>query len=200
MPSFFQCSWRELDIVEYVEHEVIDRHRATRRTRILQAFFTVCTMKNRLDNRSGLWILNIQQRSSPGIILNGCTAAVAPYFRGYTALVVYLKYKRHEDHATSGWAPCNRTGSCQCQRRQKSRESGIEGGRVSIADRRATPSPEEDVQSRQKHGQSRLNQVLGYRSGASNRGARSCDIGSGSRCKILHGEALGEFDRQRPDQ
>ena len=56
----FEGVWSELDIVEYVEHEMIDRHRAPGRTRFLGLFFAPCAVKNRLYNRSWFWVRSTQ--------------------------------------------------------------------------------------------------------------------------------------------
>jgi hypothetical protein len=96
LSSFFQSPWRELDVIEDVEHEVIDRHGVPRLTLFWQDFLAPGAVKNGLYNRPGFRTRSVQQRNSIGVILDRCPAVVAAKLRAQMAFVVYLKYKRHK--------------------------------------------------------------------------------------------------------
>jgi hypothetical protein len=96
----FQSVGCELDIVEYVKHEMIDWHRVLRCTRFLGLFFATYAAKYRLDYRSWFWGRSIQQGNSVGVILNDASAGIAANLWAYMALVIYLEYKCHERQTT----------------------------------------------------------------------------------------------------
>jgi hypothetical protein len=66
------------------------------RIRFRDGFLALCAVKNWLDDRSGFWTRNVQQRDSIGKIFDRRAAFVALYLWACMAFVVYLKYKRHE--------------------------------------------------------------------------------------------------------
>ncbi len=92
----FQSGGCELDIVEYVKHEMIDWHRVLRGTRFLGLFFATYAAKYRLDHGSRFWGRSIEQGNSVGVILNDPSAGIAAYLWADMALVIYLEYKCHE--------------------------------------------------------------------------------------------------------
>jgi hypothetical protein len=95
LPGHFQSLWRELDIIQHIEHEVIDRHGVPGRIRFRCPLFALCAVKNGLYGRSRFGTRSVQQRDSICKILNCSAAVVALDFWSRMAFVVYLKYKRH---------------------------------------------------------------------------------------------------------
>jgi hypothetical protein len=98
---------RELDIIEHVEHEVVDRHGVPCRICFRGIFLAPGAVKNGLQNRSGLWVRSINHRDSIGIILDDPAALIALHLCPDMAVIIYLEYKRHDSYANAGRALCN---------------------------------------------------------------------------------------------
>jgi len=88
-------AWRQLDVVEEIEHEVVNRHRTPRLVYFLRLFLATSAKENRLQNLTGLRTLGIKQRDSMSMILDDPTTTVATYLWARAAFVVYLEYERH---------------------------------------------------------------------------------------------------------
>lgn len=110
LSSFFQSLWRELDVVEDVEHEVIERHGVPRLTLFLKGFLAPGAMKYGLYNRPGFWTWRVHQRNSIGVILDHWPAVVAAKLRAQMAFVVHLKYKRRK--STLRKVVCSASATC----------------------------------------------------------------------------------------
>ncbi len=110
MCRFFERIRHELNIVEYVEHEMINRHRAPRCPPCLCLFrflLTTCAVKKRRSNSPGVQFFSIEQGNSVGVILNDPSTGITLYFWVRLAFVIYLEYKCHKTRLSVDRSVCN---------------------------------------------------------------------------------------------
>ena len=72
---------------------MINWHRVPRCSGFFRFLLATCTVKNRLDNRSGRCAESIKRDKSVSVILNNSLAGVAAYRWARMTALVYLEYE-----------------------------------------------------------------------------------------------------------
>jgi hypothetical protein len=97
LPSrFFQNRRGELDVVKKVEHEMIDRHGAPVRIRLVLLFCAPLAMKNRFQNGPRFGAGRIQNGEPVSVILDDPATAVATDLRTWMTFLIYFEYECHD--------------------------------------------------------------------------------------------------------